>query len=80
VVAAGGLNHHILPESGWISFYLREPADVERAIACSGSRLSWQSSNGKIPVLNQASARARRFETPGVLFWALVGIKEHKIG
>lgn len=24
--------HHILPDSGWISFYLREPADVERAI------------------------------------------------
>ena len=24
--------HHILPETGWISFYLREDADVERAI------------------------------------------------
>jgi hypothetical protein len=24
--------HHILPNSGWVSFYLREPADVERAI------------------------------------------------
>jgi hypothetical protein len=24
--------HHILPDSGWISFYLREPNDVERAI------------------------------------------------
>lgn len=24
--------HHILPESGWVSFYLREAADVERAI------------------------------------------------
>jgi len=23
---------HILPESGWVSFYLREPADVARAI------------------------------------------------
>ena len=25
--------HHILPESGWVSFYLREQADVQRAIA-----------------------------------------------
>ena len=34
VVAAGrAQRHHILPESGWISFYLREPGDVDRAIA-----------------------------------------------
>lgn len=25
--------HHILPESGWISLYLRQPADVETALA-----------------------------------------------
>lgn len=25
--------HHLLPESGWISFYLRQPADVAHAIA-----------------------------------------------
>lgn len=24
--------HHILPESGWISFYIREQDDVQRAI------------------------------------------------
>ena len=24
--------HHILPETGWISFYLREVGDVEKAI------------------------------------------------
>jgi hypothetical protein len=24
--------HHVLPDSGWISFYLRERADVERAV------------------------------------------------
>ena len=24
--------HHILPESGWVSFYLREPEDVGRAV------------------------------------------------
>ncbi|MEW5959582.1 MAG: luciferase family protein [Chloroflexota bacterium] len=33
IVAAGRAEpHHVLPESGWISFYLREPADVERAV------------------------------------------------
>jgi hypothetical protein len=25
--------HHVLPESGWISFYLWEPADIDRAIS-----------------------------------------------
>jgi luciferase-like monooxygenase len=25
--------HHLFPQSGWVSFYIREPADVERAIA-----------------------------------------------
>jgi predicted DNA-binding protein (MmcQ/YjbR family) len=25
--------HHVLPNSGWISFYLNEPDDIERAIA-----------------------------------------------
>jgi len=33
IVAAGRAQpHHILPESGWISFYLREEGDVEMAI------------------------------------------------
>jgi hypothetical protein len=33
IIAAGEAEpHHILPETGWVSFYLREPADVERAI------------------------------------------------
>ena len=25
--------HHLLHDSGWISFYVHEPADIERAIA-----------------------------------------------
>jgi hypothetical protein len=34
MVAAGLAEpHHVLPETGWVSFYLREPADAERAIA-----------------------------------------------
>ncbi|HSB01441.1 MAG TPA: luciferase family protein [Anaerolineales bacterium] len=24
--------HHILPETGWVSFYLREEADIQKAI------------------------------------------------
>jgi predicted DNA-binding protein (MmcQ/YjbR family) len=33
VIAAGRAEpHHILPQSGWISFYLHRPADVDRAI------------------------------------------------
>lgn len=33
IVAAGRAEpHHILPESGWISFYIREEGDVEKAI------------------------------------------------
>jgi hypothetical protein len=34
VVAAGLAEaHHILPDTGWVSLYLRDEADVERAIA-----------------------------------------------
>ena len=33
VVAAGRAQpHHLLPETGWVSFYLRQPADVAQAI------------------------------------------------
>lgn len=34
IVAAGeAAPHHVLPESGWVSFYIRQPEDAERAIA-----------------------------------------------
>jgi hypothetical protein len=34
IVSAGEAQpHHILPETGWVSFYLREVGDVERAIS-----------------------------------------------
>jgi hypothetical protein len=34
LVAAGLAEpHHILPDSGWISFYIKDADDVERAIA-----------------------------------------------
>ena len=33
IVAAGRAQpHHILPETGWVSFYLRDDNDVEKAI------------------------------------------------
>lgn len=34
IVAAGRAQpHHILPETGWVSLYLRQESDVEQAIA-----------------------------------------------
>jgi hypothetical protein len=34
IVAAGlAQPHHILPDTGWVSFYLRAAGDVERALA-----------------------------------------------
>jgi hypothetical protein len=34
IVAAGRAQpHHILPETGWISFYIKQEEDVEKAIA-----------------------------------------------
>ena len=34
IVAAGRAQpHHVLPETGWVSLYLRQESDVEQAIA-----------------------------------------------
>jgi hypothetical protein len=33
VLAGRAQPHHILPETGWVSFYLRQPEDVGQAIA-----------------------------------------------
>ena len=34
IVAAGRAQpHHILPETGWVSFYIREENDVQKAIS-----------------------------------------------
>jgi luciferase-like monooxygenase len=33
IIAAGEAEpHHILPDSGWVSFYLRKEGDIQRAI------------------------------------------------
>jgi luciferase-like monooxygenase len=33
IVSAGEASpHHVLPDSGWVSFYIQKPDDVERAV------------------------------------------------
>src|SRR5215471_19306145 len=39
--------HHILPDSGWVSIYLRQASDVERAIELL--RLSFEIANPRTP-------------------------------
>jgi Family of unknown function (DUF5519) len=54
LVAAGeAAAHHVLPESGWVSFYIREPEDVAKAVALL--RRSYD-----LAVHQQAEAGARR--------------------
>ena len=54
LVATGqAVPHHVLPESGWVSFYLRDPVDVEKAIALL--RRSYE-----IALDQRANAMARR--------------------
>jgi len=51
--------HHILPESGWVSIYLREVPDVERAIELL--RLSFEIANERTalkPISPATVARA----------------------
>lgn len=57
LVAAGEAEpHHILPDSGWVSIFLRSNADVERAI-----RLLRQSLDLAITAAgNKSAARAQR--------------------
>src|SRR6266851_4492904 len=43
VVAGKAERHHILPDSGWVSVWLREAADVERAVELL--RMSFERAN-----------------------------------
>jgi hypothetical protein len=45
------LPHHILPESGWISFYIRKEEDVSRAIELF--KLSYETALKKVGVKNE---------------------------
>jgi hypothetical protein len=48
LVAAGKAeHHHILPDSGWVSVWLREAADVERAVELL--RMSFERANLTVP-------------------------------
>lgn len=42
--------HHVLPDSGWVSLYLRTEADVERAIRLLERSLSLARASRKKPV------------------------------
>jgi hypothetical protein len=48
LVAAGKAErHHILPDSGWVSVWLREAADVERAVELL--QMSFERANLTVP-------------------------------
>lgn len=46
VTAGRAEPHHILPESGWVSIYLRQAADVDRAIELL--RLSYEIADQRV--------------------------------
>jgi luciferase-like monooxygenase len=52
VTAGRAVPHHVLPESGWVSVYIRKPEDVDEAIALL--RRSYD-----LAVSQRAEARAR---------------------
>lgn len=58
IVAAGQAQpHHVLPGSGWVSFYIREREDLERAIALL--RRSYEIAVGQRRVRAPAAEAAR---------------------
>jgi hypothetical protein len=45
--------HHVLPESGWVTLYLREPSDLEKAIelfrrSLALAKQKWSSASGTL--------------------------------
>jgi len=58
LVAAGHAEpHHILPESGWISIFLRQASDVDRAIELM--RLSFEIAKERIANIGQGESSSR---------------------
>lgn len=58
LVASGqAVPHHVLPDTGWVSFYIRDPGDVDTAIALL--RRSYD-----LAVEQRARARSREAERP----------------
>jgi len=57
--------HHLLPETGWVSFYIREPEDVQRAIELL--RLSFEvAQRQKTPRVTEVHQRSGEERLPGV--------------
>jgi len=54
IAAARAELHHVLPESGWVSVYLRQPSDVDNAIELL--RLS-------LELATQKAAKQQRYRT-----------------
>jgi hypothetical protein len=48
--------HHILPDSGWVSIFLREPSDVQRAIELL--RLSYEIARNQKSAATYQSSKA----------------------
>jgi hypothetical protein len=47
--------HHILPESGWVSFYVRQPEDVGQAIdlLAESYQIARKQKSGSLEVKNE---------------------------
>ncbi len=57
--------HHLLPETGWVSFYIREPEDVNRAIELL--RLSFEvAQRQKAPRVTEVHQRSGEQRLPGI--------------
>ena len=48
VEAGRAAPHHVLPDSGWVSFYINDPPDVERALELL--RLSFEIATARLPL------------------------------
>lgn len=62
IVAAGQARpHHIQPESGWVSFYLRQPGDPEKAIDLL--QRSYEIAHGQMEQRQNRDAGAARIDS-----------------
>ena len=56
LVAAGKAErHHILPDSGWVSVWLREAGDVDRAIELLRMSFERATTRGPVPIVKETS-------------------------
>ncbi|MGH7454435.1 MAG: luciferase family protein [bacterium] len=58
IIAAGRAEpHHVLPDSGWVSFYLNESADVEKAIGLFRQSFELARSNSRTDMHGNKTTR-----------------------